>query len=238
MRKGDARKAAIIDTAQRLFYTKGYENTSIQDVLDELHLSKGGFYHHFESKMALLEAISEKLVEESYSDCVEQLKTIDDISARLSMIFELSTFLGQPSMKFKVIMLSVAYKERNVMLREQMKAASTALMRGLLKNELDMGQSKKLLQNRFPRVNDVILLNICHSLADEISNCIVKKQDSVTRAAEITMLINAYTYCIETQLALPQGSLKLVKSAACGELMNAYDEADRSSADNAETVTY
>ena len=41
MKKGDARRAAIIETAERLFYLKGYENTSVQDVLDELKLSKG-----------------------------------------------------------------------------------------------------------------------------------------------------------------------------------------------------
>ena len=57
MRKGDARRASIIEAAERLFYLKGYEDTSVQDVLDELHLSKGGFYHHFESKLSLLEEI-------------------------------------------------------------------------------------------------------------------------------------------------------------------------------------
>ena len=60
MRKGDDRRQALLDTAERLFYARGYEQTSVQDILDELHFSKGGFYHHFESKLALLEAICEE----------------------------------------------------------------------------------------------------------------------------------------------------------------------------------
>lgn len=50
MKKGDARRQQILETAERLFYQNGYENTSVQAILDEMNLSKGGFYHHFESK--------------------------------------------------------------------------------------------------------------------------------------------------------------------------------------------
>ena len=50
----------IIDTSTRLFCEKGYEQTSIQDILDELHLSKGGLYHHFKSKEEILEAVLNK----------------------------------------------------------------------------------------------------------------------------------------------------------------------------------
>lgn len=49
----------IITTATALFLEKGYEQTSIQDILDALHLSKGGLYHHFESKEAILSAVME-----------------------------------------------------------------------------------------------------------------------------------------------------------------------------------
>ncbi|MCO6558727.1 MAG: TetR/AcrR family transcriptional regulator [Bifidobacterium sp.] len=51
----------ILDAAQKLFATKGYENTSIQDILDELgDLSKGAIYHHFKSKLDILDAISDE----------------------------------------------------------------------------------------------------------------------------------------------------------------------------------
>ena len=48
----------ILDVAFRLFMEKGYEYTSIQDILDQLGgLSKGAIYHHFKSKEEILVAV-------------------------------------------------------------------------------------------------------------------------------------------------------------------------------------
>src|SRR5258707_13065454 len=57
------RRDAFLDVAQRLVQTKGYEAMSIQDVLDELEASKGAFYHYFDSKQALLEAVVERFAD-------------------------------------------------------------------------------------------------------------------------------------------------------------------------------
>src|SRR5260370_8062068 len=51
------RRHAFLDVAQRLIQTKGYEAMSIQELLDQLEASKGAFYHYFDSKQALLEAV-------------------------------------------------------------------------------------------------------------------------------------------------------------------------------------
>lgn len=50
----------IIDASIKLFIEKGYEQTTIQDILDVLKLSKGGLYHHFKSKEDILEAVKQK----------------------------------------------------------------------------------------------------------------------------------------------------------------------------------
>ena len=47
----------IIEAANRLFYMKGYNQTSFADVADELGISKGNLHYHFRSKDDLLEAI-------------------------------------------------------------------------------------------------------------------------------------------------------------------------------------
>lgn len=48
----------ILDAAKKLFAQKGYEHTTIQDILDELEdLSKGAIYHHFKNKEAMLHAL-------------------------------------------------------------------------------------------------------------------------------------------------------------------------------------
>ena len=51
----------IIETAGRLFLEKGYEHTSIQDIIDHLGgLSKGAIYHHFKSKEEIMMAVGDK----------------------------------------------------------------------------------------------------------------------------------------------------------------------------------
>ena len=52
----------ILDVAQELFLTKGYEHTSIQDIIDGLGgLTKGAIYHHFKSKEEILSAVLDRL---------------------------------------------------------------------------------------------------------------------------------------------------------------------------------
>lgn len=60
----------IINTAERLFIEKGYEHTSIQDIIDQLGgLSKGAIYYHFKSKEEIMDAVATKM----YSPSNEQL---------------------------------------------------------------------------------------------------------------------------------------------------------------------
>ncbi len=56
----------ILDVAFRLFMEKGYEHTSIQDMIDHLGgLSKGAIYHHFKSKEDILVAVADRMTAES-----------------------------------------------------------------------------------------------------------------------------------------------------------------------------
>lgn len=56
----------ILETAMKLFAEKGYEHTSIQDIINNLGgLSKGAIYHHFRSKEDILNAVTEKMSEQS-----------------------------------------------------------------------------------------------------------------------------------------------------------------------------
>ncbi len=56
----------ILDAAYRLFMERGYERTSIQDIIDQLGgLSKGAIYHHFKSKEDILIAVSDRMTAES-----------------------------------------------------------------------------------------------------------------------------------------------------------------------------
>lgn len=52
----------ILDTAQKLFLEKGYEHTTIQDIVNELGgLTKGAVYHHFKSKEEIMDAVGDRM---------------------------------------------------------------------------------------------------------------------------------------------------------------------------------
>ena len=55
----------ILNTAARLFLTKGYDKTSLQDIIGETKLSKGAIYHHFASKEEIFVRICERIGEEN-----------------------------------------------------------------------------------------------------------------------------------------------------------------------------
>jgi AcrR family transcriptional regulator len=65
------RRAEFVDCAFRLFLEKGYEKTTINDVIAAAGLSKGAFYHHFRAKEDLLEAIAARFAEQSLARAAE-----------------------------------------------------------------------------------------------------------------------------------------------------------------------
>lgn len=63
-------KEKILDVSFRLFAEKGYDKTSIQDIVNALGMSKGAIYHHFASKEEILEAIGERSFLSRQSDVI------------------------------------------------------------------------------------------------------------------------------------------------------------------------
>ena len=86
MKKGDIKKQEILNTAELLFCRKGYEQTSIQDILDCLHTSKGSFYHHYVSKESVLEGICLKRAEQIYKTVSDLLNPDEDVISNLNLL--------------------------------------------------------------------------------------------------------------------------------------------------------
>lgn len=80
-------KGRIVSAAWKLFYEQGYENTTIEEIIDESHTSKGSFYHYFEGKDALLGSLA-YLFDEKY----EELK---DLMSAQNNYFDKLLFLNR-----------------------------------------------------------------------------------------------------------------------------------------------
>ena len=70
--KGERRKQELLKIAYQMFIQKGYEETSIDDIIAEAHIAKGTYYYHFPSKEATLEAVIDMMI----NDEVERAKAV------------------------------------------------------------------------------------------------------------------------------------------------------------------
>ena len=65
-------KGKIVSAAWQLFYEQGYDNTTVEDIVDASGTSRGSFYHYFDGKAALLSSLS-YLFDEKYDELAESM---------------------------------------------------------------------------------------------------------------------------------------------------------------------
>ncbi|WP_130863035.1 TetR/AcrR family transcriptional regulator [Bacilliculturomica massiliensis] len=81
----------ILEVSERLFLEKGYDNTTIQNIVDELGgLTKGAVYHHFKSKEEIMDALGTKMF--SRNNPFEEVKKLTDLNAlqKMRMVIQLN----------------------------------------------------------------------------------------------------------------------------------------------------
>lgn len=91
-------KDNITTAALRLFLLKGYKNVSLIDVANEVGITKGGIYHYFESKEALLRVSASYLfdrVEAKYAELFSSIKDFRDILTAVMVERELELFIEE-----------------------------------------------------------------------------------------------------------------------------------------------
>lgn len=86
MRKGEAKRLEMLAASEKLFLSKGYDATSVQDILDVLHASKGGFYHHFDSKEDVLKTLCAQRAERAAAFTAQHLEAAQGDMARINAV--------------------------------------------------------------------------------------------------------------------------------------------------------
>lgn len=71
------RRKELLDTAEKLFMIKGYRHTTIDEIRLEAGIAKGTFYHYFQSKEEILDAIIDRIIDHSIEQAI---KIRDDTS--------------------------------------------------------------------------------------------------------------------------------------------------------------
>ena len=107
------RKSEIMDTAQMLFYTQGYDAVSVNLIIDTIGISKGTFYHYFSSKEELLDELVQRFTEDAIQNILPIVED-DSLNAleKLSLIYEKSGRFKLDQVELKKLYLEVLTNSR------------------------------------------------------------------------------------------------------------------------------
>lgn len=84
----------ILEHAFELFYEKGYDDTTISDIIERADVARGSFYYHFKGKEELLNSISELLderyveIEEEFTEGLDCFEKLVEMNARMHTFIE------------------------------------------------------------------------------------------------------------------------------------------------------
>jgi AcrR family transcriptional regulator len=204
------RRDAFLDVAQRLVQTKGYEAMSIQDVLDELEASKGAFYHYFDSKQALLEAVVERFADGAMASLAPVL---DD--PRLPALTKLErVFAGIANLKAeqKELMLAIIEvwnSDGNAIVREKVRRLSERIMIPLFSAVVQQGLDEGTVHVGSADQTAAVLVSLMLGFQQQATDLFIARQSGAIPFEAVQRSVAAHTEAFERILGIPKGSLTL-----------------------------
>ena len=146
------RRAELIDCAQGLFLTRGYERTTINDVIQTTGLSKGAFYHHFRAKEDLLEAIAGRFARESlgFIAGLQADKSLDALQ-RLNRLLALGRDFKRGHIAELRAMFTTLLRPENAVLYHRIVEAVFAVLAPALAEIIAQGEAEGVFDAGDPR---------------------------------------------------------------------------------------
>jgi AcrR family transcriptional regulator len=205
------RRDAFLDAAKRLVETKGYESMSVQDVLDELEVSKGAFYHYFDSKPALLEAVVERFADGAMAAIAPVLR-----DPNLPALNKLKrVFAGIASWKAQQKELVVAITEvwnadGNAIVREKLRRMTQSRMVPLLSAVVRQGIDEGAFSAASPDQTAMVLMLLMQGFQEQAVSLFLARRAGTISYEVVQSTIASFTEAFARILGIAKGSLTLM----------------------------
>jgi AcrR family transcriptional regulator len=225
-----ARRDEILNAAQRLILSIGYDRLTVQDILNDLQISKGAFYHYFDSKPAVIDALTARLV----NDFERALTPIAE-DPELGVVKKLQAFFGEivrwksQRQNLFVAMLPVWYAPDNLAFRLVVDRESAKRLAPLLSAIVRAGVDEGRFVTAYPDQAGPIIFAIIQALQDAMAQQLLAVAHRSPSAPSVKEMVNAHgahLEAIERYLGVPDCTLNRVDARAVKSWIAALHRAD------------
>ncbi len=214
----DERYTEFLDVGQRLFYQKGYAQTSVQDIIGEIGVAKGLFYYYFSSKADLLDAVIERMTTQILASLQPLIDDPDcDAPTKMDQFFQRTQSWKLANREFLIDVMGVIYSDENVLLRTKIVEATIPIIVPQLARIIRQGMEEGVYDVAYPEESAEIVMEMGQALALPIANLLLKGPpedvDLETALQKLERRVLAYERSIERVLGAAACSLCIVPPA-------------------------
>jgi AcrR family transcriptional regulator len=201
------RREAFVDAAQRVIQAKGYEQMTIQDVLDELDASRGAFYHYFDSKVSLLDAVVRRLVDVAIAT-VAPVAADPNLPAlrKLERVFTGITSWKMERKELMLAVLKVWLSDENAVVRERFRQYTAVRLTPLLSRIVRQGKAEGVFSVSSADHAAAVFVSLVLAANEMASQLFVARQARAVSFEDVERTLAAYAEAFERILGIPTGS--------------------------------
>lgn len=142
----EERRQELIEAAGRLFARKGYEETAVSDIVREIKVGQGTFYHYFRSKEEILGAVAEKIVAPQAEEVARIAKGDGDPASKVNDM--LNSILRANSSEMGL--MNLLFKKGNYLLHQKIEEAIEARVLPPLAEMVSRGTAEGCFNAEYP----------------------------------------------------------------------------------------
>jgi AcrR family transcriptional regulator len=203
------KRNAILDVAQRYITTKGYEQMTTQDLLEQLQISRGALYHYFDSKQALLMALVERIAEQA-----EQL-VVPIVSDRalpaqdkLLRFFAVLDQYKRDNLEVVFAFLRVWYADENALFRQKLYLARIKRLAPWLAQIIQEGVADGAFTTPYPENAARMIISLLEDLGYAMVELLLVEEGKPRDIPQMVQISEATVDALERVLGVKSGRLR------------------------------
>ncbi len=205
------RRDMFVDVAIGLIQRVGYEQLSVQAVIDEAGASKGAFFHYFDSKAALLAAVVDRLVETAVGQVAPVaadpgLTALQKLQGLFAGIYRWKT--QQPEFQPALVeeFARTWFSDENAMVIERMRAAVARRLTPMLVDILCQGASDGSFAITSPEGTASVLTSLIFDMNMTATRLYLGRRDGTVSYDTVVCTLGAHVEAFERILGIPPAS--------------------------------